>query len=155
MTGKIMVQGTRKAAAGALDIQGKPSVGVWSAGVIVPVGARLCFPGGFTSRDAAGKVVAPHNAAGQTRQICENIKNYCEDLGCDLADVVNLTVFITDMDDWEDIHRVRREYWPVDPPSSALLQVVRCVDERHKLEMIPVIMIPEGVAVPGEVPARQ
>lgn len=136
-----MVRSTRKAAANQLDIKGKKPVGVWSAGVIVPAGAKLCFPGGFTSRDSTGAVVAPHDAAGQTRQILENMKAYCEDLGATLEDVVTLTVFITDMDDWEDIHAVRREYFPVDPPSSALLQVVRCVDERHKIEMIPVIML--------------
>lgn len=138
----MVPQGT-KASAASLDIKGKRSVGVWSAGVIVPAGSNICYPGGFTSRDSDGKVVAPHDAAGQTRQILENMKRYCESLGATLADVVNLTVFITDMDDWEDIHRVRREYFPVDPPSSALLQVVRCVDERHKLEMIPVIMVPD------------
>lgn len=143
MSGKIMVRSKRRPAASQLDIQGKPSVGVWSQGVIVPAGSRLCYPGGFTSRDSEGKVVAPNDAAGQTRQILENMKAYCEELGATLRDVVTLTVFITDMDDWEDIHAVRREYFPEDPPSSALLQVVRCVDERHKIEMIPIILLPD------------
>jgi 2-iminobutanoate/2-iminopropanoate deaminase len=141
VSGKIMVRSKRRPAASRIDIAGKPSVGVWSQGVIVPGGSRLCFPGGFTSRDAEGNVVAPGDAAGQTRQILENMKAYCEELGATLEDVVTLTVFITDMDDWEAIHAVRREYFPVDPPSSALVQVVRCVDERHKIEMIPVIML--------------
>jgi 2-iminobutanoate/2-iminopropanoate deaminase len=141
---KIMVRSRRRAQASQLDIQGRRPVGVWSLGVIVPAGSRLCFPGGFTSRDAEGRVVAPHDAAGQTRQILENLKAYCEELGATLEDVVNVTVFITDMDDWEAIHAVRREYFPVDPPSSALVQVVRLVDERHKIEIVPIILLPDG-----------
>lgn len=138
MAGKIMVQSSVKGR--ALSFNGQR--GIWSAGCIAPAGSRLLFSGGFTSRDREGNVVAPNDAIGQTRQILENMKVYCEEQGATLADVLTLQVFITDMDDWAGIHAVRQEYFPVDPPSSCLVQVSRMVDPLHKIEMVPVILLP-------------
>lgn len=138
MSGKIVVDSAVKPA----------PMGVWSHGVIVPSGARLLFPGGFTSRDREGNVVAPNDMAGQTRTILENMKAYCAEQGATLDDVVKLTVYVTDLTDWHAHHAVRREYFPVDPPASCLVQVVRLVEPRHVVEIDPVIMLPAN-AEPG------
>lgn len=122
-------------------VKPKP-MGVWSHGVIVPSGARLLFPGGFTSRDRDGNVVAPYDMVGQTRTILENMKDYLAEQGATLDDVVKLTVYVKDLTDWDAHHAVRREYWPVDPPASCLVQVARMVDERHMLEIDPIVMLP-------------
>jgi enamine deaminase RidA (YjgF/YER057c/UK114 family) len=144
MSNKIMVQTEGKPRTISVQIANREfnTTGTWSRGVIVPVGARLLFPGGFTSRDRDGNVVAPYDTAGQTRQILENMKAYLEELGASLADVVKVTVYFRDMRDWEAHHAVRREYFPVDPPASCLVQVTRMVDERHMLEIDPIVALP-------------
>ncbi len=144
MSDKIMVHSNVKPTKLSVKIDDREyqTTGSWSHGVIVPAGARLLFPGGFTSRDRDGNVVAPYDTAGQTRQILENMKAYLEDLGASLADVVKVMVYFRNMADWEAHHAVRREYFPVDPPASCLVQVDRMVDERHMLEIDPIVVLP-------------
>lgn len=120
-----------------------PPIGVWSHAIQVPAGRSLLFPSGFTSRDSAGNVVAPNDIEGQTRQILENMKAFLAEVGATLEDVVKMIVFVTDLTGWEKVHAVRREYFPVDPPASTLVQVTSLVEERHKIEIEVVVLLPE------------
>ena len=43
--------------------------------------------------------------------------------GCSLADVVKVTVFLTDMSLWPKLNEVYREYFPKDPPARSALGV--------------------------------
>lgn len=121
-----------------------PPMGVWSHAVRVPEGRTLIYPSGFTSRDASGKVVAPNDAAGQMRQILTNLKAFVEEQGATLEDVVKVTVYTTDIEDFAKIHAVRREFFPKDPPASTMIQVTRMVDPTHKLELECVVLAPTG-----------
>lgn len=120
-----------------------PPIGVWSHAVQVPAGRSLLFPSGFTSRDSEGNVVAPNDIEGQTRQILENMKAFLAEVGATLEDVVKMIVFVTDLTGWEKVHAVRREYFPIDPPASTLVQVTSLVEERHKIEIEVVVLLPE------------
>ncbi len=53
------------------------------------------IPGGPT-RDAQGEPL-PYDVAAQTRQVIANIEAVLTDAGCALSDVVDVTVFLTDM----------------------------------------------------------
>lgn len=117
-------------------------IGVWSQGVSVPSGRSLFFTA-FTSRDAAGTIVAPNDIVAQTRQILENIKGFLGELGASLEDVVKVTVYVTDLRRWDEVHAVRREYFPVDPPASCLVQVVSLVDPALMIEFDIVALLPE------------
>ena len=66
----------------------------------------------------------------QTTQVCENLKAIVEDAGGTLADIASMTVFVVDIEQSDAIHRVRRSYFPKDPPASTMVQVVRLVDKR-------------------------
>lgn len=120
-----------------------PPMGVWSHAIQVPAGRTLVYPSGLTSRDAAGTVIAPDNAAGQMRQILENLQAFVTEIGASLEDVVKVTVYTTDIEDFDEIHAVRREFFPKDPPASTMIQVTRMVDPRHKLELDAVVLAPE------------
>lgn len=120
-----------------------PPIGVWSHAVQVPPSRALIFPSGFTSRDASGKVVAPNDAAGQMRQILNNLKAFCEEMGATLDDVIKVRLFTTRIDEFDKIHAVRREFFPKDAPASTMVQVVRFVDPTHVLELEAVVLAPE------------
>jgi 2-iminobutanoate/2-iminopropanoate deaminase len=120
-----------------------PPSGVWSHAVRVPEGRTLIYPSGFTSRDVTGKVVAPNDAPGQMRQIFENLKAFLEEQGATLADVIKVTVYTTDIEDFAKLHAVRREFFPKDPPASTMVQVTRLVDPTHKLELDAVVLAPQ------------
>ncbi len=51
-----------------------PPGGVYSHAVRIPSGRGLLFISGLTARDASGKVVAPRDIKGQTREVLENMR---------------------------------------------------------------------------------
>ena len=57
-----------------------PAGKTYSHGVIVETG-RTLYVAGQTSRDAQGNIVCKGDAAGQTRQVLENMKKVIEGAG--------------------------------------------------------------------------
>jgi 2-iminobutanoate/2-iminopropanoate deaminase len=49
----------------------------------------------------------------------EHLKTVIEEAGCDMQDVVKLTLFITDMGLYDQIHEVRRRYLKESYPRAA------------------------------------
>ena len=86
-------------------------------------GNRLLFISGMTARDREGKVVGRGNMALQTRQVLENIKSVLEEVGATFDNIVKVTVYVTDMKDFREIHAVRAEYFRRDYPASTMVQV--------------------------------
>ena len=55
-----------------------PAGRTYSHGIIVEGAARTLYVAGQTSRDRDGKIVCVGDAAGQTRQVLENMKKVIE-----------------------------------------------------------------------------
>jgi 2-iminobutanoate/2-iminopropanoate deaminase len=115
--------------------------GVWSP-VIVTNPGRLVFISGFTSRNEKGDVVGVGDIGAQTRQVCENLKLSMEAAGGSLKDIVAVTVFVRDITKFDDIHAVRREYFPDSAPTSTMVEVSRMVDERSLIEINAIAVLP-------------
>jgi hypothetical protein len=65
--------------------------------------------------------------------------------GADLANVVKLTVFLTDIGDLATVRRVRNEFVdPASPPASTLVQVSALVDPALKIEVEALAVVPEA-----------
>src|ERR1700694_2122168 len=62
--------------------------------VVVGSGPRTVFVSGQVSMDAAGKLVAPGDFAGQARQVYANLRAALEGAGATPADVTKLTTFV-------------------------------------------------------------
>ena len=64
-----------------------------------------------TTRDADGRVIA-HDIRIQTRATIENVKRILEAAGSDLSKVIDVTVFLTDMEhDFKGYNEVWAEYF--------------------------------------------
>jgi 2-iminobutanoate/2-iminopropanoate deaminase len=111
----------------------KPA-GVWSPAIVSEPG-RLLFISGMTARDGSGKIVGEGDYRAQTRQVCENLKTAVEAADGTLADIVQVNVFVLDIEQFDAIHAVRREYFPTEPPASTMVQVQRLVDKRMLIEI--------------------
>lgn len=63
----------------------------------------------------------------QTRQCLENIKQILQAAGSSLSDVVKVTVFLANVDDFAKMNEVYRGYFPKDAParSTAITGLVR------------------------------
>jgi reactive intermediate/imine deaminase len=71
----------------------------------------------------------------QTRQILENMKIILEDAGASFDHIVKVTVYVTDLKDFKEIHNVRAQYFKKDLPASTLVQVSRLVNEDCMIEI--------------------
>ena len=58
----------------------------------------------------------------QTRQALENIKAVLEAAGTSLENVVKVTVFLADINDFAAFNAVYAEYFPQDPPARSAIQ---------------------------------
>lgn len=115
--------------------------GVWSPAILCSDARRTLYISGLTSRDSSGAVVGEGNYAAQTRQICENLKATVEAAGGSLSDIVSVTVFVVDIEQFDVIHRVRREYFPKEPPASTMVQVSRLVEKKCLIEINAIAVI--------------
>jgi 2-iminobutanoate/2-iminopropanoate deaminase len=70
----------------------------------------------------------------QTRQVLENIKAILEAAGTSLQQVVKVTVYLADMNDFGAMNDVYAEYFAQDPPARAAVQS----DLRFRGDVLPV-----------------
>jgi 2-iminobutanoate/2-iminopropanoate deaminase len=110
-------------------------IGVFSQATMATTPGRIIWVSGLTARDASGAVVGVGDVRAQTRQILENLKAILAEGGATLDDVVKVTVFVRNMDDFQAIHEVRREYFPKDPPASTMVEVSRLVEDALLIEI--------------------
>ena len=113
----------------------------YSHGIIVEAGKTL-YVAGQTSRDAQGNVVCKGDAAGQTRQLLENMKKVIEGAGGRMEDVAKTTVFITDIKYREAVGRVRQDFFKGEPPANTLLVISALADPAFLVEIEAIVPLP-------------
>src|SRR5215475_1571320 len=85
--------------------------GHFSQATVVEARGRLLFISGMTSRRADGTIAGIGNIEQQTRQVCENLKAAVEAAGGTLDDICRVDVYVRNMEHFDQIHKVRREYF--------------------------------------------
>lgn len=86
--------------------------------------------------DEDGRMIGADDPQAQTRQVFLNLRAALAAAGTDLAHVVKLTVFLTNMGDLADFRAVRNEFIdPARPPASSLVQVSGLVDPAFRIEI--------------------
>lgn len=83
----------------------------------------LLFIAGQISTNEGGEVVGKGDLRVQTTQVLENIKAILASHGAELADVINVTVYVTDIRAFHDVADIRLKYFPKDGPASAIVEV--------------------------------
>jgi len=100
----------------------------------VRVGA-LVWVAGTTATGPDGRILAPGDAAAQTRQALENIRSALERAGARLDHVVRSRMYVRDVRDWEAIGRVHGEYFGSIRPAATLVEVSGLVDPDMLVEI--------------------
>lgn len=83
----------------------------------------MLFISGQVAFDKDNNVVGVGDPTAQTRQTLENMKAVLAAVGATFENIVKVTVYITDMKNFDAIHKVRQEYFSRSPPASTLIQV--------------------------------
>jgi 2-iminobutanoate/2-iminopropanoate deaminase len=114
---------------------------VFSQAVKVDAQGEFVFISGLTSRDPEGNVIGAGDIKLQTETILENMRKLLDEAGGSLDDVVKVTVFIRDMELFDEIHEVRRRYFNPPYPASSMVEVSRLVSPEHLIEIEAVAAI--------------
>ena len=86
-----------------------------------------------------GKVEAS-DLKGQVRQVLDNLSAVLEAANSSLKEIIKLTVFMVDLNDFAILNNVFKEYFPEDPPARSAVQVSRLPkDVLVEIEAIAVV----------------
>jgi 2-iminobutanoate/2-iminopropanoate deaminase len=116
--------------------------GHFSAAIsVVPAHGRMVFISGMTARRPDGSIAGVGDIEAQTRQVCENLKAAMEDAGGTLSDICRVDVYVRNIEHFDLIHKVRREYFPSPPPSSTMVEVSKMVKADYLIEISAIAVI--------------
>jgi 2-iminobutanoate/2-iminopropanoate deaminase len=103
---------------------------------------NLVYVSGIVAVDGDGNLVGGDDVVAQTRQVFANMGAVLAAAGCGFADVVKVTVFLTDIDDRPLINPVRQEVFGEKRPASTLVEVPRLAVDGAKVEIECVALLP-------------
>jgi reactive intermediate/imine deaminase len=118
----------------------KPA-GVFSQATVVEAKGKLVFISGMTARRPDGSIAGIGDISAQTRQVCENIKAAVEAAGGTLDDVCRVDVYVRNMEHFDAIHKVRREYFKPPLPASTMVEVTKMVSADYLIEINAIAVV--------------
>lgn len=98
---------------------------------------------GVPPTDASGKVVSD-DVAEQARQVFRNMKIVLDAAGATFADILKVTVYLTDVNDRKKINPVRQEVFGEARPASTLIGINELAIPGMKVEIEAVVGLPDA-----------
>lgn len=93
------------------------AIGPYSQAKVV---GNLVFTSGQIAINPATSEVEETTIEGQTKQVCENIKNLLEASGSDMENVIKTVCFLKNMGDFATFNAVYAEYFTSKPARSCV-----------------------------------
>ena len=115
--------------------------GHFSHAIAIEAKGKLVFISGMTSRRADGTIAGVGDVEAQTRQVCENLKAAVEAAGGTMDDICRVDVYVRNMEHFEKIHKVRREYFKNAPPASTMVEVTKMTSPDYLIEINAIALI--------------
>ncbi|TMH70623.1 MAG: RidA family protein [Betaproteobacteria bacterium] len=116
--------------------------GHFSHAIAIEAKGKLVFISGMTSRRADGTIAGVGDIEAQTRQVCENLKAAVEAAGGTMDDICRVDVYVRNMEHFDKIHKVRREYFKVPAPASTMVEVTKMTSPDYLIEISAIALIP-------------
>lgn len=105
----------------------EPQPGTWSNCLVV---GGIAYLAGMTARGAG-----LDDEYTQAKAIFTKIRQLVEAAGGSMADIVKVTIFVTDISQREKVWQARREFFTGNFPASTLVQVAALADPSLKVEI--------------------
>src|SRR3954454_15631867 len=115
--------------------------GHFSQATMIEARGRLVFISGMTARRADGTIAGIGDIEAQTRQVCENIKAAVEAAGGGMDDICRVDVYIRNMEQFEAIHKIRREYFKEPLQASTMVEVLKMTHPDCLIEINAIAVI--------------
>ena len=101
----------------------------------------MLFVSGVVPVDEQGRLVGGDDIVEQARAVFRNLAAVLAAGGATFADVVKVSVFLTDVDDRPLINPVRQEAFGAARPASTLVEVSRLAVPGAKIEVEAIAMV--------------
>lgn len=96
----------------------------------------LVFTSGQIPLNLDGEIVSD-DVKAQTKQVLENVKVVLDEAGSDIDSVIKATIFIADMNEFQNINEVYGEYFAQHQPARSCVEVARLPkDVKVEIEVI-------------------
>jgi 2-iminobutanoate/2-iminopropanoate deaminase len=118
--------------------------GHFSQATMIEARGKLVFISGMTARRADGSIAGIGDIEVQTKQVCENIKSAVETAGGKMDDIVRVDVYVRNMEHFEQIHKVRREYFKAPAPASTMVEICKMTSPDYLIEINAIAVIPDA-----------
>jgi reactive intermediate/imine deaminase len=84
---------------------------------------ELVFTAGQGPLTPDGEVLEDASIAEQTGRVLDNVAAILEEAGASMGDVLKTTVFLDDIEDFEEMNETYAGYFPDDPPARSAVEV--------------------------------
>ncbi len=118
--------------------------GHFSQATMIEARGKLVFISGMTARRADGSIAGVGDIEVQTKQVCENIKAAVEAAGGKMDDIVRVDVYVRNMEHFEQIHKVRREYFKAPAPASTMVEICKMTSPDYLIEINAIAVVPDA-----------
>jgi len=105
---------------------------------------NLLFLSGQIPIDPATGEVVRGEIQQQTRRVLENIKGLLESQGLGMKDVVKVTIFLKDMENFKPLNELYATYFPSSPPARSTVEVAR-LPRNVDVEIEVIALIPHSM----------
>ena len=112
--------------------------------VTIKAAGTLVFISGMTARKPDGSIAGVGDVEAQTKQVCENLKSAIETAGGTLDDICRVDVYVRNMEHFDLIHKVRRQYFSAPPPASTMVEVNKFTSPDYLIEINAIAVLPNG-----------
>ena len=125
------------------DQVGEPPAETWSN--CLRIGNQV-FIAGMTARSSEFDSIEGAGVYAQARIIFTKIKFLIEAAGGTMADIVKVNIFVTNIDQRQEVWRARREFFTGNFPVSTLVEVSALALPEMEVEVEAVAVLDTGVS---------